>query len=187
MLYCINLLHTVIGDGPVDAHHSVFERLDHSNNSNSDKKSSQHKATSGTTAKPQITDFEDKLHRVALTAVMECLRKQNTTPSSNKSSSIATPTRKSLPNLPELRQTDVANAKPDTFDKLTEINTSRERHKVPSPQLAKKGAALSPSGVPRKVKLRMDTVSNTNQGRGRSDIMTRLGKQSVSVFTRLNS
>lgn len=139
---------------------------------------------SGTIVKPQPpTDFEDQLHRVALTAVMECLRKQTTTPSGNKTSPVAIPTRRSLP---ELRQTtDVA--KPDMFDKLTEINTSRERHKVPSTQ---SDTVLSPTGVPRKVKLklRMDTISDTNQGREKSkklDIMTRLGKQ--SVFTRLNS
>lgn len=165
---------------PVDVHHSVFERLDHSGNAGN--KSS----VKTTSSQQQAQDFEDQLHRVALTAVMECLHNQNTPSTGNKPNSAALPTRRSQP---ELRQTtDASGGKSDTFDKLTEINTSRERHKGGTPpQPAKTVSTLSPSSAPRKVKLRMDMVTDTNQvsGKKKLDIMTRLGKQ--SVFTRLTN
>lgn len=160
----------------------MFERLDHSGNAG--KKSSVQLKTTDTPSQ-QATDFEDRLHHVALTAVMECLHKQNTPSTGNKANSAGLPTRRSQP---ELRQTaDVTVGKSGTFDKLTEINTSRERPKTSPSQPAKKGSALSPGGVPRKVKLQMDVIDDTNQGKGKRklDIMTRLGKQ--SVFTRLTN
>ena len=171
---------TLIGNSdPVDAHHSVFERLDHSGNAGATP-SVQLKTTGSIGMPQQAKDFEDQLQHVALTAVMECL---HNTSASNKTTSAALPTRRSQP---ELRQTaDKTGAKSDTFDKLTEINTSRER--PGSSQSTKKGSATSPSSVPRKVKLRMDAVSDTQVRRKSSklDIMTRLGKQ--SVFTRLTN
>ena len=123
---------------------------------------------------------------------MECLSQQQSTSSGSNIPDTRTaplPVRKSQP---ELRQTTDVDVKPNTFDKLTEINTSRERHKASST----KNSTPSPSSIPRKIKLRMDTVDETSQGGGKSgklDIMTRLGskqigKQSVgkqSVFTRL--
>ena len=155
---------------PVDAHHSVFERLDHSGTTDAPS-STQHKTNATIGIPQQATNFEDQLHRVALTAVMECLQQQNT--STKKSAAV--PTRRSQP---ELKQT---TNKSGTFDKLTEINTSRERSSPSQP--AKKDSAVSPSSIHRKVKLRMDTVSDT-KGKGKSNnVMTRLGKQ--SVFTRL--
>lgn len=165
-------------DDPVDAHHSVFERLDHSGNAN--KLSAQLKAAS--TPQP-AKDFEEQLHHIALTAVMECLQKQSTPSTGNKPNSAALPTRRSQP---ELKQTSDVT-KSDTFDKLTEINTSRERHKITPPSQSTK-KPVSPSSIPRKVKLRMDTISeatDNNRGKSKVDIMTRLGKQ--SVFTRLTN
>ena len=159
---------------PVDAHHSVFERLDHSGNADAPS-STQHKTDATIGMPQQATNFEDQLHHVALTAVMECLQQQNT--STKKSAAL--PTRRSQP---ELRQ---ATNKSGTFDKLTEINTSRER---PSPsESTKKDSVVLPSVIHRKVKLRMDTVSDA-KGKGTSnnhDVMARLGKQ--SVFTRLTN
>lgn len=131
----------------------------------------------------QAKDFEDQLHHIALTAVMECLQKQSTPSTGNKPNSAALPTRRSQP---ELKQTSDVT-KSDTFDKLTEINTSRERHKITPPSQSTK-KPVSPSSIPRKVKLRMDTITeatDTNRGKSKVDIMTRLGKQ--SVFTRLTN
>ena len=173
-----HIIHTLIGNSdPVDAHQSVFERLDHSGNAGATPSVLKTTATIG--MPQQAKDFEDQLQRVALTAVMECL---HNTSASNKTTSAALPTRRSQP---ELRQTpDKTVAKSDTFDKLTKINTSRER---PASSQPTKTNATSPSSVPRKVKLRMDTITHTppREKSSKLDIMTRLGKQ--SVFTRLTN
>lgn len=178
----------------IDAHHSVFERLDHSR---SEQKSTgvQKVATSSNTNTKQ--NFEEQLHKVALSAVMECLQ-DKPNPSSKKANSTSLISRRSQPETQQTKPTSVTN-KTNTFDRLTQINTLREPVKLPS-QSERNGNSRtgpSPGNVPRKVKLRMDSVDDP--ATSKQGVMSRLGKQSAftqplvkqsakqSVFNRLNN
>ena len=185
---------------PIDAHHSVFQRLDHSRNEQKTTSSGVQKITSNTNTKQ---NFDKQLHQVALSAVMECLHDKQKL-SSKKTNPTSLITRRSQP---ELRQTETTSGagKVNTFDRLTQINTLREPVEVPS-QSEKNGSTrtVSSSGsFPRKVKLRMDSI--VDPATSKQGVMSRLGKQSAfskpsvkqlafskpsvkqSVFNRLNN
>jgi len=174
---------------PIDAHHSVFQRLDHSRNEQKTTSISIQKVTSNTSTKQ---NFEEQLHQVALSAVMECLQDKQKL-SSKKPNSTSLTSR----SQPELQQTEKTSGtgKVNTFDRLTQINTMREPIKLPSQSetSGSKRTISSPGNLPRKIKLRMDSVDDP--ATSKQGVMSRLGKQSAfrkpsvkqSVFNRLNN
>ena len=173
---------------PIDTHHSVFQRLDHSRNEQKMTTGGAPKVSSNTNTKQ---NFEEQLHQVALTAVMECLQDKQKL-SSKKPNSTSLTARRSQT---ELRQTETPSraGKVNTFDRLTQINTMREPVKLPSQSEKSGTTGSSPGNIPRKIKLRMDSVDDP--ATSKQGVMSRLGKQSAfrkppvkqSVFNRLNN
>jgi len=171
---------------PTDTHHSVFQRLDHSRNEQKMTIGGAPKVSSNMNTKQ---NFEEQLHQVALSAVMECLQDKQKL-SSKKPNSTSLTARRSQT---ELRQTETPSraGKVNTFDRLTQINTMREPVKLPS-QSEKSGNTGTLSS-PRKIKLRMDSVNDP--ATSKQGVMSRLGKQPAfrkppvkqSVFNRLNN